>query len=105
MLLSQQRVIEYGCASWMLKSLTLNVGDNIAHCNVHPRHTASSAFSVVLGSCPNTVVTRFFMAGTRDEPPITSTEYMSDADNSEINKSELNFANWWSQLDKSALSM
>ena len=79
----QLSVIEYGCASLIEKSRTLNVGLKIAFCNAQPRDTASSAFNVVLGSIPKTFCTRLLTAGTLDDPPTISTAVMSDVDNSE----------------------
>jgi len=49
--------------------------------SAQPRETASSVLSVVLRSFWNTFVRMFLMAGTRLEPPTTSTKSMSSTVN------------------------
>ena len=59
------------------KSRTLKAGESIAHCSAHPLATHSSKLSVFDGSFPKKSDSRFWIAGTRHEPPTSSTLWMS----------------------------
>lgn len=55
----------------------LKMGDSMAQLSAQPRETTSVALSVRLGSLPKKSRRWVMSAGTREDPPVTSTLAMS----------------------------
>ena len=58
------------------RSPDLKMGDSMAQLSAQPREMTSVAFSVRLGSFLKKSFRMAMMEGTREEPPVTSTEAM-----------------------------
>lgn len=53
------------------------MGDSMAQLSAQPREMTSVAFSVLLGSFLKKSFRMAMMEGTREDPPVTSTDAMS----------------------------